>query len=456
MRRLSGGQIKALPSGGAVGSASLTFEHSRALGAAAQQLTPGGVHSNARMTEQPFPLFFRSATDAHLQDVDGNILIDYVLGMGPMLLGHRPKPIIDAVVDQLGRGILYAGQHALEIAAAERLIQLVPCAERVRFNVTGTEAVQAAIRLARAATGRQAILKFQGHYHGWADSVLLNVSTRGQLVARGRLAAVTETLGMEEALLPDVLVSEWNDATALETIFQGGGLSIAAVLMEPVMANGVVIPPAEGFLELTRALCSRYGAILIFDEVITGFRVAPGGAQQRFGVVPDLAVFGKAIASGFPVAAVAGRRDLFDPIAEGRISHAGTFNGAPVGIAAAVATLDVLADPQARVYETLETRGGRLLEALRDVARAHSTAVLIQGLPMLFSVAFTSGDAIQNHAEAALADGRSLRRFIPHLLERGVRIAARGTWFLSTAHTDEDVERTVDAFDSALTAFEAV
>lgn len=431
-----------------------TFERSRILGIAASDLTPGGVHSNIRLAEQPFPLFFDSASGAHLRDVDGNDVIDYVMGMGPMLLGHRPKAVIDAVIDQLGRGILFAGQHELEIEAAEQLTRLIPCAERVRFNVTGTEAVQAAIRMARAATGRQKIVKFQGHYDGWADSVLVNVSSRGHKVGPGRLAAVSETLGAEQAVLGDVIIGEWNDALGLESIFSDHASSIAGVLMEPVMANNGVILPRDGYLQRVRELCTDHGAILIFDEVITGFRVGAGGAQQRFGVVPDVATFGKAIASGFPVAAVAGRRDLFDPIADGRVTHAGTYNSSAVGLAAAVTTMDILSDPGAGIYETLASRGGQLMAGIREVIAAHSAALHVQGLPMLFSIAFTTALAIRNHAEAATSDAAALQRFRACLAEQGVRIAAKGTWFLSIAHTDDDIGRTVDAVDRALTTFE--
>lgn len=436
-------------------AATRPFLQSSALLSTAARLTPGGVHSNVRLTERPFPLFFASADGAHLRDADGNVYIDYVLGMGPMLLGHRPQPVIDAVVAQLGRGILYAGQHELEIAAAQRLADLIPCAEMLRFNVTGTEAVQSAIRLARAATGRQKIVKFQGHYDGWADSVLVNVARRGDGLAGGRLATVSETLGAEHAVLTDVLVAEWNDVAAIEALFGTQGDEVAAVVMEPVMANSGVILPADGYLSRVRELCTHHGVVLIFDEVITGFRIAPGGAQQRFDVIPDLATFGKAIASGFPVACVAGRRELFDRIEDEQITHAGTFNSNPVGMAATVATLDRLSNPEADVYAALERQGTRLMSGLTQVASDHPTNVLLQGLPTLFSVAFTERPVIRDHAEAAEADRTALRRFLPYLLQQGVRIAAKGTWFLSYAHNDADIDQTVTRFDRALTAFEA-
>lgn len=436
-------------------AANRRYEKSSGLLSAAATLTPGGVHSNVRLTERPFPLFFASADGAHLTDSDGNVYIDYVLGMGPMLLGHRPQRVIDAVAAQLGRGILYAGQHELEIAAAERLMDLIPCAELLRFNVTGTEAVQAALRLARAATGRQKIVKFQGHYDGWADSVLVNVSRRGEGLEAGRLATVSETLGAADTVLGDILVAEWNDVTAIEALFNAYGDQVAAVVMEPVMANNGVIVPSDDYLRRVRELCTNHGIVLIFDEVITGFRIAAGGAQQRFGVVPDLATFGKAIASGFPVACVAGRRELFDRIEDEQITHAGTFNSNPIGMAAAVATLDVLGDPHADVYAALERQGTRLMSGLSQVASAHATELLIQGLPMLFSVAFTRVPAINSHAEAVAADREALRRFLPYLLEEGVRIASKGTWFLSHAHTDDDIDQTVARFDRALTAFES-
>jgi len=432
----------------------LTFAASRLRHEAARRIVPGGVHSNIRLAERPWPLFFVSGEGSHLTDVDGNVLIDYVLANGPLLLGHSPRPVIEAVKAQLDRGLIFAGQTDLEMEAAERVVDMVPCAEMVRFNMTGTEAVQAALRIARSATGRQKVLIFQGHYDGWADNVLFNNATSGRLDSvTGEIRPVPESPGVELAVGQDLVVAEWNDPVAIEAILARHRDDLAAVLMEPVMGNSGVIEPRPGYLDTVRDLCTRFGIVLIFDEVITGFRVGPGGAQGRYGVTPDLAVFGKAIASGFPVSCVAGRAALFEGIATGRVMHAGTFNAWLPGMAATVATLRILGDAGFAVYETLDRIGTRLRDGLADSARSHGATMLVQGLPMVFNTSFSPLPAAYSHVESFQGDIAALRAFIPHLLSRGVRIAARGNWMLSAAHTDEDVDRTLEAFDGALAEY---
>jgi len=435
----------------------LTFEESRRRLERAKRTIPGGVHSNIRLSEQPWPLFFDHADGSHLYDVDGNDLIDYVLANGPLLLGHTPRPVIEAVKQQLDRGLIYAGQTDLEVEASERIVAMVPCAEQVRFNMTGTEAVQAALRIARAATGRQKVLIFQGHYDGWADSVLFNNGTAGRELdgegATGELAPVAESAGVEAAVASDLLVAQWNDVDAVESVLARHRDEVAAVLMEPILCNSGVILPRPGYLEAVRDLCTRFGIVLIFDEIITGFRVGPGGAQGRLGVTPDLAVFGKAMASGLPVACVTGRADLFSEVATGRVMHAGTFNAWSPGMAAAVATLKILGDPASGVYDHLERVGTRLRDGLAEIAGRRGGSVLVQGLPMVFQTAFNPTPVLYDHRDSARADFAELRRFIPHLLGRGVRIAGRGNWMLSSEHTDDDIDRTLEAFDGALAEF---
>jgi glutamate-1-semialdehyde 2,1-aminomutase len=437
----------------------LTFEESRRRLERARKTTPGGVHSNIRLSEQPWPLFFDHADGSHLYDVDGNDLIDYVLANGPLLLGHTPRRVIAAVQRQLDRGLIYAGQTELEVEAAERIVELVPCAEQVRFNMTGTEAVQAALRIARAATGRQKVLIFQGHYDGWADSVIWNTGTLGAPLddrgAGAEVSPVAESQGVETAVGSDLIVAQWNDADAVEAILARHRDELAAVLMEPIMGNSGVIEPRPGYLQTVRDLCTRFGVVLIFDEVITGFRVGPGGAQGRTGVTPDLCVMGKAVASGLPVAFVAGRADLFREIGTGRVLHAGTFNAWAPGMAAAVETLRILGDPSSGVYEHIERVGGGLRDGMQQIAAARGGGMLIQGLPAVFHVAFSPLAEAFEARDAARADYAEFRRFVRFLLERGVRIAGRGNVFLSAAHSDEDVDRTLDAFDRALAAFRA-
>jgi glutamate-1-semialdehyde 2,1-aminomutase len=437
----------------------LTFEESRRHLERAKRTIPGGVHSNIRLGEQPWPLFFTHGDGSHLYDVDGNELIDYVLANGPLLLGHTPRPVIEAVKRQLDRGLIYAGQTDLEVEASERIVEMVPCAEQVRFNMTGTEAVQAALRIARAATGRQKVLIFQGHYDGWADSVLFNNGTMGARLddrgLAGELAPVPESPGVETVVSTDVIVAQWNDADAVESVIARHRDDLAAVLMEPIMGNSGVIEPRPGYLQAVRDLCTRFGIVLIFDEIIMGFRAGPGGAQGRLGVTPDLGVFGKAVASGLPVACVAGRADLFREVATGRVMHAGTFNAWAPGMAAAVATLKILGDPSSGVYEHIERVGTRLRDGLREIGARRGGGVLVQGLPAVFQLSFNALPALYDHRDSAQADVAELRRFIPYLLRRGVRIAGRGNFMLSSEHSDEDVDRTLDAFDGALAEFRA-
>ena len=354
----------------------------------ARATTPGGVHTNIRLGERPLPLFFESGSGGTLLDVDGNVLVDLVCGNGPLILGHSPAPVVAAVQRQVERGLVYAGQSTLEVEAAELLVEHVPCAERVRFNMTGTEAMQSAIRIARAATGRQKLLLFQGHYDGWADSVIWNVATASHPLPDepDLVEPVPSRQGVASRVAGDLTVIQWNDADALERTLATHDDDIAAVIMEPVMANSGVIEPEPGYLEAVRRATRERGIVLIFDEVITGFRVSSGGAQARYGVTPDLAVFGKAIAAGFPVAAVVGRADLFDGVAAGRVLHAGTFNSNPVGMAAAVAALRYLTDPTNRVYERLEEHGAYLMAGLRRAGTDTRAPLLVQGLPAIFSL----------------------------------------------------------------------
>lgn len=438
---------------GAGGPAGMSWEGSRQRLERAKRSIPGGVHSNIRLAEQPFPLFIDRGEGSRLWDVDGNEYIDYVLANGPMLLGHSPKPVVEAVKAQLDRGLLYAAQTDLEVEASERIVELLPCAENVRFNMTGTEAVQAALRIARAATGRQKVLIFQGHYDGWADSVLWNVGTPSTRNADGSIVPVPESGGIELAVGRDLVVTQWNDADLVESVLAAYRDEIAAVIMEPIMGNSGVIPPRPGYLQAVRDLCTRFGIVLIFDEIITGFRVGPGGAQGRLGVTPDLCVFGKAVASGLPVAGVAGRADLFAEVGTGKVMHAGTFNSYPPGMAACVATLKILADPAWDVYGTMERVGTRLRDGLAEAGRISGLDTLVQGLPMLFNTTFSPLTEIVDHPGALQSDVAALRRFIPHLLRRGVRIAGRGNWMLSAAHTIDDADRTIEAFAGALEAF---
>ena len=438
----------------AAGNAKLTFRKSRLLHEESKKVIPGGVNSNVRMGEKPHPIFFEASDGPYLYDVDGNRLIDYVMGQGPMLLGHRPAFVTAAVEEQLGKGILYGAQHQLEVEVAQLITRTVPSAEVVRFNMTGTEAVQAALRIARAATGRNTVLKFEGHYHGWADSVLFNVGSGSRPRSGGPGSEpVPESAGVATDAAGSLIVAPWNDPVALHEILSGHGHEIAAVIMEPVMANSGVVEPLPGYLEAVRRMCDRHGIVLIFDEVITGFRASLGGAQGRYGVNPDLTTMGKALASGFPVGCVAGRRDLMEGIATGKVTHAGTFNASPITMAAARAMLERLYEGGEDLYGAMEDRGRRLMQGLNEVMGGQDIPCRVQGLPTIFNLMFTDLPAVRNHREVLMTDRARRIAFLPHLMAAGVRISGFGNFFPSAAHTDPVIDETVERFGAALRSF---
>ncbi len=411
----------------------------------------GGVSSNVRYASTPVPLFFERGEGARLYDVDGNVHIDYVLGNGPAILGHAPKPVIKAVADSLADGQVYAGQHPRETELAERLCSLLPGAEVVRFATSGTEAVLMAMRLARAFTDRTKILKFEGHYHGWSDQTY--ISARPSLNEAGPADApvpVAGSPGIPESVLDDVVVAGWNDIDALAAAFDRHPGEIAAVIMEPVMVNGGAVVPDEGYLAGVRDLCRAKGALFICDEVITGFRVALRGAQGKFGVTADLAIYAKAVAAGFPLAMVAGRRDVMDTLFDKGVMHGGTYNGNVQSMAAAIAALDELERDDGAVYRALEQRGTRLMQGLEALAAKHRLAIRVQGLPAIFQVFFTTGPAPRNYREATTCDRDLVLAFHRALQEEGIRINQTGKWFLSTAHDDAIIDETLAAADCAM------
>jgi glutamate-1-semialdehyde 2,1-aminomutase len=425
--------------------AELKFERSAAAIAEARQWIAGGVNSHFRTGMAPGPLVFAGGEGPYLFDADRNRLIDYYAGMGAMVLGHSPAIVREAVKEQVDRGILYAGQSPLEAEAAKLLCERIPSAERVRFGSSGSEVAQAAMRLMRAATGRRTILKFEGHYHGWFDNILW--STAPALNAAGPEDApvpVAGSVGQHPAEADGIEVLAWNDLERLEARLARG--DIAGVIMEPAMCNQGAIAPAPGYLEGALAACRANGTILCFDEVITGFRLAPGGAQELFGVTPDLSIFAKAIANGFPVAAVVGRADLMDLFATGGVLHGGTFNAQPVALAAMIATQQALTP---RHFETVGARGQRLQDGVRAALAEAGITAQVMGFPLLFHVSFGLREPPRNYREIALADKRGYAAFALALLQRGVRVLERGAWFVSSAHDDAVIDDTLAAVREA-------
>lgn len=423
---------------------------SRSLWQRAQRSLAGGVSSNVRADGQP-PLYFSRAEGAHLFDVDGNAYLDYVLGQGPMLLGHAPEPIIEAVTAALRHGQLYAGQHELEIRLSEKMQRLIPCAEQVRYGSSGSEVVQAALRTARAYTGRVKVIKFEGHYHGWFDNVLVSVHPSPEAAGpREAPRAVPGSSGQLQSQLAEIIVLPWNDLAIVERLVDQQGEEIAAVIMEPVMCNSGCIAPLPGYLEGVRNLCSNRGIVLIFDEIITGFRLALGGAQSYFNVKPDLATFGKAMASGFPIGCLAGKKELMELIADKRVNHSGTFNSNVACMAAAWATLTFLEDNQGGVYEHLFQRGGELMAGIRWMAGRRGWPALVQGLGPMFHLAFSEREALHEYRDLWACDVERYHHLVGLLLQSGIRVLPRGLWYLSTAHRVEDVELTLGALERSL------
>jgi glutamate-1-semialdehyde 2,1-aminomutase len=408
----------------------------------ASLVIPGGVNSVFRGAGDPCPLTFVRGFGSHVVDVDGHDYVDYALGMGPLLLGHTPRAVVKAVTRAAAVGQLFAGQHPMELEVAELVLRAVPGADRIRFGQSGTEMDQLAIRLARAYTGRQRVVRFAGHYHGWLDPLYIAAEVESD-------GSPTLSRGQSRAASNDLIVLPWNDLDALRELFRRRAAEVAAVVMEPILCNTGVILPKPGYLEGARELASRAGALLIFDEVITGFRVDLGGAQTLLGVRPDLATFAKAMASGYPVAAIAGRAEVMDLLDEGGVVHGGTYNTGLSAMAAALATLETLIrdNPYPALYET----GNMLMSGIARAATEVGVQLSVEGLGPVFHTRFGQpGSVTDSISFDADSDVEARRVFVRALQDRGVRITARGTWFLSTSHTDDDVAFTIEAVKSAL------
>ncbi|HVV11182.1 aspartate aminotransferase family protein [Amycolatopsis sp.] len=401
--------------------------------------TPGGVHSNVRLAGSRE--FIRSAQGAWLYSVDGRDYVDYLLGQGPNFLGHAPRQVVDAVFRACRDGVIFGGQHELEVRAAELVCEAVGWADKIRFSMTGTEAVQAAFRLARAATGRTKIIRFEGHYHGWLDNVLLaNRDGRWGTASKGQLPGH----------LDDFVLLPWNDLDLVADALARQGEEIAAVVMEPLMINAGVIEPKPGFLEGVRRLCDQYGIVLIFDEVISGFRLGIDGATGRYGVTPDLATYGKAIAGGFPVAALVGREDLMDRFGTGEVNHSGTFNSSVMATAAVVASVSSLIDDPP--YERVAQHGKALMDGLLDIGTGYELPLRVAGLPQAFHVSF--GDAeVTDYRTLQQLDLARYEKLASTLVDHGLWVAGRGVWYVSAAHGQRELDAALTRFDKALASW---
>lgn len=400
----------------------------------------GGISSEFR---RAYSLFYARGEGSRIWDVDGNEYLDFTLSQGPLILGHSHPEVLESVEQASRLGQIFAGQYEQELELAEKLQAMIPCAELLRFSLSGSEADHAALRLARAATGRPKFLRFEGHYHGWFDGVAFGISAPSleAMGEREHPCPTPWTEGLPSRVFDDAILLPWNDLALLEKTLAAHHTELSAIIMEPVMCNNGCISPEPGFLEGVRALCDRYGILLIFDEVITGFRLGMGGAQSYFNVVPDLAVFGKAMANGYPISVLAGKQKYMSLIAEGRVIHAGTMNSGNPCVAAAMTTLNIL--ERDRVHDRLYTLGNQLMEGLRAAARDTGQPLRVQGLGPVVHTAFTTQKTVREYRDTFHFDKPLYHCFLSAMQERGIRLVGRGIWYLSAAHTPADIEQAI-------------
>lgn len=407
----------------------------------AQTLFPGGVNSPVRAFRAVGgqPLFIKRGEGAYLYDVDGNRYIDYVLSWGPLILGHAHPQVVMSLTDAIARGTSYGAPSPLEVELAELVMAFMPHLEMVRFVNSGTEATMSALRLARAFTGRNKIIKFEGNYHGHADMLLVQA---GSGVAT---LGLPDSPGVPASTTADTLVAPFNDITAVSHLFEQFPGQVAAVIVEPVSGNMGLVPPVEGFLPGLRQLTADSGALLIFDEVMTGFRVHPGGAQTLYGIHPDLTCLGKVIGGGLPVGAYGGRRDVMQQVAPiGPMYQAGTLSGNPLAMTAGIATLQEMQKPG--VWEKMETLGEKLVVGLSTAATEAGIPLVCGRVGTMFGFFFTD-QPVTNWSTAKTADTARFAAFFRAMLERGVYLAPSQfeAGFLSAVHGTEEIEATVEA-----------
>nr|MBA2529357.1 glutamate-1-semialdehyde 2,1-aminomutase [Euzebyales bacterium] len=413
---------------------------SQDLFARARAVIPGGVNSPVRAFRSVggTPRFMTRGEGSHLRDADGNDYVDYVCSWGPLILGHAHPEVVAAATAAVARGSSYGAPTEAEVRLAEAIVDAVPAVEMVRCVSSGTEAVMGAIRLARGATGRDKVVKFAGHYHGHCDALLV---AAGSGVAT---LGLPDSPGVTRGATADTVVVAWNDRAGVEAAFAEAGGDIALVACEPVAANMGLVAPEPGFLEFLRGITARHGALLLFDEVMTGFRLARGGAGELFGVEPDLVALGKVVGGGFPLAAFGGKAAVMRQLApEGPVYQAGTLSGNPVAVAAGLAQLRLLDD---EAYKGLSDRADRLIAGLTDAFSAAGVAAQIPRVASMFSV-FFSDRTVRDYAGARAADHGRYARFFNGMLARGHYLPPSGyeAVFVSLAHTPEDIDATVDA-----------
>ncbi|HEY1406304.1 MAG TPA: glutamate-1-semialdehyde 2,1-aminomutase [Spirochaetota bacterium] len=424
--------------------AKLTIEKSRQYFERAKKSLAGGVSSSARMPASgtlSTPLYITHGKNGRVWDMDGNEFVDFLLSYGSLILGHCNPVLIKAFEEQIKKGTMFGTCNTAEVELAEQICKMVPCADLVRYANSGSEAICGAIRAARGYTGKSKILKFEGHYHGWVD--LLAISNRPGVEESGLLESPISqphSKGIPSGVVEDVIICPWNNMTILKSILDKYDGQFAAIIAEPIVANNGCIMPESGYLSYLREECTRRGIILIFDEIVTGFRAAAGGAQEYFNIECDIAVFSKAIGGGMPISAFAGKREIMEPIAKNTVKHGGTYNGNPVSAVSALETLRYVSNKD--VLSNLHASGDALIETIRREARDNNIPCVVQGLGSMFQVVFTERKKLTHYRDLYDADSKRYGIFRDTMLENGVHINSSfsACWFLSVAHTQDDID----------------
>lgn len=422
-------------------SSSKTYPQSAAWYERAKKSLAGGVSSQFRMFGGAHPMFYQKAAGAHIWDMDGNRLLDFTLSQGPMIVGHSHPEVLEAVQQALALGQLYAGQHEQEVLLAEKMQQLIPSAHLVRFGSSGSEADQSVLRLARFVTQKPKVIKFEGHYHGWFDNVSFSISPSAQTMGpRDHPALVPWGGGIPLEAGDHLIILPWNDPDLLRQVVSERAHEIGAIITEPVMCNQGCIEPQPGFLQLMRELCDQHNITLIFDEIITGFRLDLGGAQRHYGVTPDLSYFGKAMGSGFPISAIVGQHRFMQPLETSQVYHAGTLNGNNASVAAALKTIEILERDGGQAFAHMVRLATQLRDGLAELTQG--TPWRVQGPGPMFHLGYrTDPQPVSEYRHTLAFDTARYARFCEKMLARGIRLIGRGLWYVSTAHTAHDIDQ---------------
>ncbi len=419
----------------------------------ARALIPGGCSSILRWSSyEPYPLYVKAADGPRLTDVDNNEYLDYLLCYGALINGHSHPKMVQALKEQAEKGSMFGTPTELEVKVARKFKQMVPTADMVIFGSNGTDATSNAIRIARAATGKDTVLKFEGHYHGQHDYAMISVEAPPSVAGlEDYPRPLPYSAGIPSLVLDTVIVSPWNNLRAFERIMKRHRNEVAAIIMEPIMSNSTVIPPGPDYLKSVKEIAAQNDALLIFDEVVTGFRVAPGGAQEMYGVTPDLSTWGKALGGGVPISAVAGKKEYMELIGPGKVSYGGTYFANPLVLAGALANLEILSANDNLAFKVIKDLTNRLMSELSRIADRSGQDICVQGVPGMFALTFTKLKKMINYRESLLIDWNKYKLLAQILLDHGVYLHPDNyeRITVSTAHTEKDIELTLAAFEDA-------